>query len=227
MTPQMIAAMVDRTVPKTGLFEIGLPSGTRRLMIGAGECLWGADKYVGRDPTIGQVDTMDDPHESMDNVAPNLSVTIIPASEADRAQIGDPTIQLSPLKAYLAALQLDVNGHVVTVPDPELVFDGFIDQALFNLDSNRDELDYTVISVFDYFFEDNEGQRLNGAFHVMVFPGETGLNNVTAVTKKIYWGAYGPSGAQSAVSGSGGGSSGYGFGVGGSGASYGSRAASV
>jgi hypothetical protein len=75
---------------------------------------------------------------------------------------------------------------------PELLFDGFIDQATIDLDKGRDDLEYTVISAFDYFFEDGEGQRLNGQFHHAVWPGEKGLDNVTGVTKKIYWGALGP-----------------------------------
>jgi hypothetical protein len=84
---------------------------------------------------------------------------------------------------------------VQVVPDPELLFDGFIDQATIDLASKRDDLEYTVISAFDYFFEDSEGQRLNGQFHQSVWTGEKGLDNVTGVTKKIYWGAYGPNAA--------------------------------
>jgi hypothetical protein len=73
--------------------------------------------------------------------------------------------------------------------------------------SKRDDLEYTVISAFDYFFEDSEGQRLNGQFHQSVWTGEKGLDNVTGVTKKIYWGAYGPNAAGGHIRASGGGSS--------------------
>jgi hypothetical protein len=213
VTPAMIAALQDRTIPKTVLFQFSLPSGTRRLMLGSGETKWGANKFVGYDSSIGHIASGDDIRESIDGIAPNTSVSIIPANGVSRDAIAADTIQLSPITVWLAALTLDGSQHVTVVADPEPIFDGFLDQATISLDANTDQIDYTIISAFDYFFEDGEGQRLNGAFHTMIWPGELGLNNATGVTKKIYWGAYGPN--QGGASTSGGGSfGGVGVGVG-------------
>jgi hypothetical protein len=199
MTPQMIAALSSGSATLTGFFEIDLPSGTRRLLFGSTEVSWGGHTWVGDDPTIGSIDAPDDVREDMTGQAPNGTVSINISPTADRDDIAGQDAQLSPFRCWLAALELDVSKHLQVVPDPELQFDGFIDQATIDLDKGRDDLEYTTISAFDYFFEDGEGQRLNGQFHRSVWTGEKGLDNVTGVDKKIYWGAYGPGGASGAT----------------------------
>jgi hypothetical protein len=194
MTPAMAAALASGRYTLTALFRVDLPSGVRRLMLGSGETKWGADKFVGYDATIGHVDSGEELREDVSGEAPNTSLTIVPAPAADKAAIAGAAVQLAPFQIWLAALQLDGSSHVEVVPDPEPLFSGFIDQATINLDANRSEIDYTLISAFDYFFEDSEGQRLNSQFHTSIYPGEHGLDNVTGLTKKIYWGAVPPGG---------------------------------
>jgi hypothetical protein len=200
MTPAMIAALQQKRASATGFFELDLPSGTRRLLLGSGEASSGGNTFKGYDSTIGSISSGDTVREDTSGEAPNTTLTIAVASGANKSDIAGAAIQLSPVKIYLAALALDTNDHVIAVPDPELLFDGFIDQATSGLDVQKDEVEYTIISAFDYFFEDTEGQRLNGQFHQTVWTGEHGLDNVTGVTRKIYWGAYGPNGASSSVS---------------------------
>jgi hypothetical protein len=192
MTPDMIAAMRAKRKSVTGFFEIGLPSGTRRMLIGSGEVAWGADTFKGYDSTFGSVTGGDSINEEASGQAPNTSITVQVASSANKSELASDTVQLAPVKIWLGAIRLDVNHHFEAVPDPELLFDGFIDQATSSLDRKKDEIDYTLISGFDYFFEDSEGQRLSDAFHESVWPGEKGLVNVTGVTRKIYWGTLGP-----------------------------------
>lgn len=200
MTPSMIAALTSGRFIATALFEFDLPSGTRRLMLGSGECMWGGDTFVGHDDNFGFVDSGEDVRESADGIAPNSSITIIPAAAANRSLIAAPGVQLSPIKTWLACLQLDASDNIIVVPDPELLFEGFIDQATVTMDEGRDEIDYSIISAFDYFFEDTEGQRLNGAYHQYIWPGEKGLDNVTGVTRKVYWGMNDPPGTRSGTS---------------------------
>lgn len=209
MTPQMIAALGSGRALLTGFFEIALPSGTRRLMLGSSEVPWSGNTFVGYDAAIGSIDSPDDVGEDMTGQAPNTSLNINISPTAIRADIAGQAVQLSPFKFWLAALQLNGTTQAIeVVPDPEFMFDGFIDQATIDLDKNRDDLEYTVISAFDYFFEDGEGQRLNGQFHQSVWTGEKGLDNVTGVTRKIYWGTLGPNTATSAGGGTPGGGGG-------------------
>jgi hypothetical protein len=181
------------------------------MMLGSSEAVWGGHTYKGYDPTLGHIDATDDFSESNDGIAPNSSFTVVPSQTANRADIASPLIQLSPVKVHLAALTLDGSNKIVAVADPEQIFDGFIDQATTEEDRSRDDIDYTIISCFDFYFEDSEGQRLNGAFHQSLWAGEKGLDNVTGVTKHIYWGAPAPpvsGGTSSIYSGGGGGAGG-------------------
>lgn len=220
MTPGMIAALTAKRKTVTAFFEIDLPSGTRRLLIGSGEAMYGGNTFRGYDSSIGSITSGDELKEDVSGVAPNTNVSIAVAGTATKSDIAGSAVQLSPLKISLAALGLDGSSHVIAIPDPELLFDGFIDQAVSNVDKQKDQLTYTVISAFDYFFEDSEGQRLNDTFHESVWSGETGLSNVTGVTRKIYWGTLGPGSASGITSYGGGG--GYG-----GGSSYGGQVHSV
>jgi hypothetical protein len=194
VTPAMIAALSQNRAQATGFFEFQLPSGTKRLMLGSGEVTSGGNTFKGFDSTFGSVTAGDGVREDMTGEAPNTSISIAVSPDAVKADIAGENAQLSPVKIYLAALELDANQRLVAIPDPELLASGFIDQAIIGLDKTRDEIDYTIISAFDYFFEDSEGQRLSPAFHKAVWPGELGLDNVTGITRKIYWGTYGPGG---------------------------------
>lgn len=217
MTPEMIAALSQSRAQVTAFFEFGFASGTRRLMLGSGEVSGMSSTildetgspildengeeildsnsslaFVGMDPAFGAVVGGEEVREDTTGEAPNTSVTITVADGADKAAIASDSVQLTPVTISLAALTLNESKRLIAIPDPEVVFDGFIDQAIISLDKKRDEVDYTLISAFDYFFEDSEGQRLNGPFHKSMYPTETGLDNVTGVTRKVYWGTYGP-----------------------------------
>ncbi|MGJ0508937.1 MAG: hypothetical protein ACR652_17775 [Methylocystis sp.] len=212
MTPEMIAALSQKRAQITGFFEFGFASGTRNLMLGSGEVDYLGVTFKGSDPTFGSVSAGQEVNEDATGEAPNTSITIAVAPTADKADIASAAVQLTPVKISLAALTLDNDKHLIAIPDPELIFDGFVDQAIVNLDKKKDEVDYTIISAFDYFFEDSEGQRLSPSFYAQMYPTETGLNNVTGVARKIYWGQYGP--GQSA-GGRGGGGVGFGSAAGG------------
>jgi hypothetical protein len=194
MTPAMITALSSGRATLTGFYQIDLPSGTRRMLLGSTEVSWGGNTWKGYDATLGSIDIPDDIREDLTGQAPNTQINLNLASGVNRDNVAGQGVQLSPVKIWLAALTLDGSSLLQTIVDPELLFDGFVDQATLNLDKGRDDLDYTVISAFDYFFEDSEGQRLNGQFHRAIWSGEKGLDNVTGVTKKIYWGANAPPG---------------------------------
>lgn len=201
MTPAMAAALQSGRAVVTGLFQLDFPSGSRRLLLGSTEAKWGADTFKGYDVSIGHVDSGENIREDVSGQAPNTSISVVPAQGVDKSEIAGPEVQLSRARIWLACLQLNTTDkHVEVVPDPHPLFDGFVDQATINLDKNRDDVDYTFISGFDYFFEDGEGQRLNDQFHQSQYPGELGLANVTGITKKVYWGMSEPPVSQSTSS---------------------------
>lgn len=198
MTPGMIAALAANRKSVTGFFEIDFPSGTRRMLIGSGEVAWGANTFKGYDSTFGSIIGGEAVGEDSSGQAPNTSITVQVASTATKSDIAGVAVQLAPVSIWLAAIQLDGSNHFQAVADPELIFTGFIDQATTTVDKKKDEIDYTILSAFDYLFEDSEGQRLSSTFHHTVWPlatDEKGLDNVTGVTKKVYWGTLGPNAA--------------------------------
>ena len=212
MTPAMIAALAANRKSVTGFFEIDFPSGTRRMLLGSGEAAWGANTFRGYDSSFGSIVGGDSISEDVTAQAPNLSITVQVASTATKSEIAGAAVQLVPWRIWLAALTLDASNHLVAIADPELEFDGFIDQAVSEIDAGKDQITYSLISGFDYFFEDNEGQRLSDTFHESVWPGEQGLANVTGVTKKVYWGTLGPNSAGGVGGGASAGSSAGGLG---------------
>lgn len=202
MTPEMIAALSQKRALVTGFFDFGFATGTRRLMLGSGEVDYDGNTYRGTDDTFGTIVGGEDVREDATGEAPNTSITIAFAPAADKDEVAAASIQLTPVRISLAALALDVDEHLIALPDPELMFDGYIDQAIIQLGEKKDEGDYTLISAFDFFFEDSEGQRLNDQTHQSIWPGETGLANVTGITRKVYWGTYGPGGSRGGSAGS-------------------------
>lgn len=204
MTPDMITALSQSRAMATGFFEFDFSTGTRRLMIGAGEVDSAGVTFKGYDETFGSVAGGQEVSEDASGEAPNTSVTIAISPDADKADVASEAVQLTPVRISLAALTLDASKHLIAIPDPEPLFDGFVDQAISQLDNKKDEVEYTLVSVFDFFFEDNEGQRLNGPFHKSMYPAETGLDNVTGVTRRIYWGTEGPNGGGGSFGGGGG-----------------------
>jgi hypothetical protein len=188
----MIAALSQSRAMATGFFEFDFPSGTRRLMIGSGEVSYGGNTFMGTDPTFGTIAGGESSREDTSGEAPNTSLAIAIHPDANRADIASDAVQLTPVRLYLAALTLDASKHLVAIPDPELLAEGFIDQPIISMDAKKDEVEYQITSGFDYFFEDSEGQRLSPAFYKTIYPSEDGLDNVTGVTRKIYWGQYGP-----------------------------------
>lgn len=203
MTPAMIAALAANRKTATGFFEIDLPSGTRRILLGSGEAAWSGNTFKGYDASFGSIVGGDTISEDTSGQAPNVTITVQVASGATKSDIAGEAVQLSPFRIWLAALALDASEHLIAVPDPELLFDGIIDQATSEVDKAKDQITYSLVSGFDYFFEDSEGQRLSDSFHESVWSGEKGLANVTGVTRKIYWGTLAP-GAAAGVGGGGG-----------------------
>ena len=89
----------------------------------------------------------------------------------------------------------------IVIADPHLLFVGELDVPTLHSKANARELDYEVVSVFERFFQDDEGARLAPGYHKSIWPGELALDEITGVTQTYYWGVEGnnSAGAVSAV----------------------------
>src|SRR3546814_16844923 len=69
----------------------------------------------------------------------------------------------------------------IVIPDPDLIFFGELDQTTIKTGDNSRALECTVVSVFDRFFDLEEGQRLAAGVHQTICAGEVGMEFVTGV----------------------------------------------
>jgi hypothetical protein len=81
---------------------------------------------------------------------------------------------------------IDAAGAVVA--DPYLMFDGELDQPKLEIDYGARSVEMACVSSFERLFSDDEGIRLNPSNHKSVWPGETGLDAITGVTRQVIWG---------------------------------------
>jgi hypothetical protein len=191
-TPEMEAELRKPFATIFGALKVDLPDGTVTLLDGAGTVTFGGDTYTGRDALFGVLDTVDSIQDGGGDSAPALSITLLPDSDADAADICSPTMQGSPVSLYLGAVD-PATGAVIA--DPLLIFSGELDQPVLTIDNGIRQLTFECASAFERLFSGDEGARLADSFHKSIWPGETGLANATGVLKTVFWGLDKPKGA--------------------------------
>lgn len=185
----MRAAMGGVHIRMFGAVEIALPSGPARLLDGAGVVVFDGKTFVGLDPAIGVLDHVDAITDGIDQEAPTLDLTILPAGDAAITALMDPAAQGSIVTVWIGVVD-STTGQVVG--EPEVCFIGELDVATRRLSQAADRVDITVNSMFERFFDGDEGVRLSDAWHQSIWPGETGLAAVTSVQRQLPWGADAP-----------------------------------
>lgn len=193
-TPQMETALSADTPLIFGALKIELPGYTLRLLDGAGVVTFGGDTYTGRDDTFGGLAAIDALSDGVGDEAPALSITLTPSDDAAASTLASPSMQGSPVSLWLGVVD---RATGIVVPDPLLLFYGEVDQPTLKVGKGTRTLEYECVSSFERLFDVDEGMRLADSFHQTVWPSETGLANVTGITKKIFWGSEAPQGSVS------------------------------
>lgn len=202
LAPALAAAFKGAAVVAFAALQIELPGYTIRLLDGSGSLTFGGRAFAGTDDRYGAISSVESFTDGLDAEAPTLTVTLSLASNVATAEIADPAAQGSRVSAWIGAVD-PVGGSVLG--DPELVFVGEVDTATLTVGQNSRALALSCVSAFERMFSDDEGVRLNDAYHQSIWPGETGLTAASAVRDRPYWGAEAPTPAV-ATAGSGGGS---------------------
>jgi hypothetical protein len=190
-TPAMDAALAGVAPTIFGAIEIVFPEHTLRLLTGSAQISFGGRTFTGSDPTYGVLSTDEDMTDGTGDQAPELRFTFIPTGDAATADLAAAHHQGSPVSVWLGVVD-PASGQAV--PDPLLIFYGMVDVPTIQVDRNTRTLEITVVSGFEYFFTNDDGARLSDAFHQSIWPGETGLNQVTGIMQHLYWGSSAPSG---------------------------------
>jgi hypothetical protein len=184
-TPALDAALSGGSVIFFVCGKADLPGYTLRLLDGASSVTWAEGTFVGRDPTFGVMSAIEPVTDGVGDQAPMLGMTLLPPSEAAAASLAAPGMQGSRLRIWLGALDLTTKA---VIADPYLIFDGELDQPTLTIDRGTRELDFECVSSFEKLFRNDEGHRLSQAHHQEIWPGETGLADVTGVVKQVLWG---------------------------------------
>ena len=189
LSPGLDAALSADVATIFGAIAIDLPGGPLSLLDGAGQLVFGGRTFVGIDPTFGALVAMESLADGVGDEAPRLSITLAPSGDAAAATLAGPGMQGSLVAIYEGAI-IQTTGQVV--PDPHLLFVGELDVPVLTAGDHSRELEYEVASLFERFFEEDEGVRLASGYHQSVWPGELGLDFVTETPQGVYWGVEAP-----------------------------------
>lgn len=185
LDPTLAAALAQDRVLLFGGVEIGFPGGTMYLLDGSAEVMIGSNKFVGRDPVWGVLDTIKGLADTTEDQAPVLTIGIIPASTLSLAAMLDPSSQGSPVIVSVGVVN-PATG--LAVGQPYVIFVGELDVPTVRWAANDRRLEFRVTGIGERLFNLEEGRRLSDAFHQMVWPGELGLAFVTGIEDWVAWG---------------------------------------
>lgn len=190
--PLLTFALSQDAIWPFGAIKIELPGKTLRLLDGAGVLTIGGETYAGSDEDFGTIAAIDVISEGMDDEAPEIQIGMYPSDAASLATLCNPAMQGAIVTVLFGAAD---PATMTPIGEPDLLYYGEIDVPTMRTAQRL--VEFTVVSEFERLFEVDEGQRASDAFHQSIWPGETGLNQMTGTTEKLYWGALPPSGATS------------------------------
>lgn len=170
------------------LLEITLPDYDIRICDG-GMIKWGDKLFTASDENFGSVRAVDIGEERKGNEAPEGKLTYIPISTASAARLSRAEYQLAPFNLWMA----EFDPETATVSgDPQLLFNGLVDQTELIITKNGRILEMSFISIANRLFRINEGNVMSDRFHQSIWPGQKGFANATGVPSKVAWGVEGP-----------------------------------
>lgn len=185
LTPSLAAALLGDRPLIFGSAEINLPGYDLLLLDGSGEVMIGNRKFVGRDDIFGTIDSISRLSDGGGDSAPMLTLTLLPPSAPALATLASAAMQGSPVFIRMGAVD-PATGQVV--PDPYALFAGELDVPTIKWAQNSRKLEYKIISVFERFFQVEEGKRMAPAFHRWVWPDEGGMDGIDGIEWPVPWG---------------------------------------
>lgn len=185
LTPALAAALAADRPLLFGSVEINLPDYDLLLLDGSGEVEIGGRRFVGRDPIYGTIDSISKLGDSSGDSAPVLTLTLLTSSDAALSKLAAAAMQGSRVYVRMGVIDR-MTGK--PIPDPYVLFVGELDVPTVKWGQNSRRLEYKITSVFERFFQVDEGLRLAPSFHQWVWPGEAGLDAVSDVERPVPWG---------------------------------------
>ena len=192
MDSALVAGLQAAAPIKCTLVRIALEAGAVCLTDGgfvAFDAGAGAELYLGEHPDIGSLDSVSSISDGAEATTTRVEVVILPRDDVAAATLGAPANQGARVQWWEGVVDPASGG---LVGEPLLKFDGEIDKPRLSVGDSW-ALTLECGTQAERQLEPNADWRLNHAFHSRVWPGETGLINVTNSVRKIYWRQQAPS----------------------------------
>jgi hypothetical protein len=166
--------------------EVALTDGSwLRLLAGSGEFTVDGKVFVGDDPTYGVLAALDPVTDGMGDQAPSLRVTINPKTVDAASTLAAQDMQGQSVLLWMAALNPATGANI---DEPVLIFSGDVDQGVLVVGKGTRTVALDCVSVWERLFDNDDAVRLTNAYHQNAWPGETGFEFVTDVTRQLPWG---------------------------------------
>jgi hypothetical protein len=178
------------TVGLVGLCKIELPGGDVRLCDG-GFIVFDSETYRSSDALLGTIASIQAMGEGIGPYVPAMEMVFLPPEASTPADLAQPGWQTSPARFWIGEYDPEAG---TLIGDPDLIFDGQIDQASLSVGQTR-ELAVTVVSLAERLFERNAGNSLTSAWHKSIWTGELGHDNATGLSVQVAWGVASPQNA--------------------------------
>jgi len=184
----------------TGLVKIELPDRTLRFCDG-GFFTYESETYRSKDAVFGTIGALQTMAESVGDIVPAITMTLLPPSVTAPTAISQPGNQTAPAKFIIA--EYDAETGLISTGDVE--FYGQIDQTVLKRSATEYSLTVSIVSLAERLFERNIGNSMNPNWHKSVWPGELGQDNATGLTGAVAWGVEAAPGGGTVRGGGGGG----------------------
>lgn len=188
-----LKAALEGAAPTTfTAVSIAISGGSTIRLVSGGVITISGNVYASEDATYGTLDMVETVTDGADGGVSRATIKLLPPSGAAITALIDPDAQGSVVIVYQGAVNTATGASIGTV---ETLFTGELDYCRLSVDSTGWKLDIECGTEEGRLLEANEEWKLSNAFHTAIWPGEFGLENVSAVLRKVYWRATNPAGA--------------------------------
>lgn len=198
LTPQMTAALRAGQSPLAPMVEVVLPGYTMRHLVGAGEVMFGAKKFAGRDDRFGVLVSAGSLKDGIGDEAPEWPLTFAPPDGVAAGDLSAAAAQGGLVNGWLGVIDRS-SGQLL--PEPIQLFAGELDVARLRVGKGSRTVEWRCVSALEPFHDEEVGARLSDAWHRLVWPGETGCANMTGIEKTSFWGVEKPPSGVAVVAG--------------------------
>lgn len=179
----MLTALRKEGLIPFAAVRMTLPTVTLCLLDGSGVATFAGSTFVGMDDTYGALAAIEDINDGGEGDAPRARFRLNPKNLAAMTVLASSLNQDSKVEIWEGLIAVDTG---LVVPDPDLCFEGFYDQPSYSPRSM--ELSIDCRSIFEEFFENDEGALLTDSFHKSIWPTEDGFQYVTENSRNLPWG---------------------------------------